>query len=85
MDPADEKAFKELSKTVKENNKLLHKIHNSMLIGRVLRIMYFVIIIGSMVGVYFYIPPLVEGIVDSYSNFFLKIQTLFEKFGIGGE
>ncbi len=52
-----------------ENNKMLHSIRRSMVWGRVMRIVYWVIIIGAAVGIYYYIEPYIDGAVDAYGNF----------------
>jgi len=47
---------------------MLHTIRRSMFWGRVMRIIYWVIIIGAAIGVYYYIQPYLNGAINAYSN-----------------
>ncbi|MFZ2522643.1 MAG: hypothetical protein WAX44_03145 [Minisyncoccia bacterium] len=51
-----------------ENNEILRKMQRSMRFQRILSILYWVFIIGSLFGVYYFIQPYVEQILDVYSG-----------------
>ncbi len=53
-----------------ENNQLLHKMRRSAVIGSVFRFIWFLIIIGAPVYLYFsYIQPNMDTIREKYQNF----------------
>lgn len=79
--PDTEKEIKELQEKEeeileisKENNKLLRKLHKSMVLSRIFRGLYWFFVIGLAFGLYFYIQPFIDGLPDAYKNF-------FERFG----
>lgn len=90
----DEREYRELqkllqknTKIVGDNNRLLRSMHRSMQWGRFVRVIYWVIIIGSALGVYYYVEPIIgslRGGVDSAFSGLEKLQeigTLFENRG----
>ncbi len=65
----DEKAM--LKKTLElsqENNRMLHSMKRQMLVGRIFRIVYWVVIIGAAIGVYYYIDPYINGVINAYGS-----------------
>lgn len=65
----DEKAM--LKKTLElsqENNKILNSMKRQMLFGRLFKIIYWVVILGTAIGVYYYLDPYIEGVVGAYSG-----------------
>lgn len=67
MDPADKKVQELLSLT-RENNTMLHKMRRSQRIANVVRIIYWIILIGAAIGAYYFIQPYIEGAQEIYSN-----------------
>ena len=68
-----------LEKLVKDNNKILHGLQRNMRVGALLRIIYWAIIIGSMLGLYYYLQPFIAPFVETYNElieFPEKIKTL---------
>ncbi|MCK5096331.1 MAG: hypothetical protein KAR24_03185 [Candidatus Pacebacteria bacterium] len=57
-----------LEKLVKDNNKILHRIQRHMRVGALLRVVYWVVIIGSMLGLYYYLQPFVAPFVETYNE-----------------
>jgi hypothetical protein len=51
-----------------ENNEILRKMQRSMRIQKFLSILYWVFIIGSILGLYYFIQPYVEQILSIYSG-----------------
>jgi hypothetical protein len=49
----------------KESYKILKKVHRSQKIGRVLKTVYWLIIIGGLFGAYYYLQPVISSLIDS--------------------
>ena len=56
------------TKLLEHNNKMLRKIQSSMRTKAFLSFLYWVIVIGSMFGLYYYLQPVVEGMTSAYDN-----------------
>ncbi len=68
MQPEEKEMLKKTLELAQENNKMLHSIRRSMRWGRVMKIIYWIIIIGAAVGVYYYITPFIDNAVNAYGN-----------------
>lgn len=68
VDVEKETSIERLTKLAEENNRMLRKLHRSLLIGRIFRIIYWVIIIGVAVGVFYFLQPYYEGALNFYDN-----------------
>ena len=82
MDPEAKKLLEENLKLSQENNAILHKLRRSMQIRRVMSIVYWVFIIGSAVGAYYFIEPYVGSVRDAYSGAkqdLTGVQEFFQK------
>ena len=75
MDPETKKVLDETLKTAKENNKMLHKMRNMMRVSRAFKTVYWMVIIGSMFGAYYYFQPFIDNIQGGFENFI----SIFEK------
>ncbi len=75
MEPDEKKLLEETLELSKENNKILKKLHTSMRVSRFFRVAYWTIIIGSMLGAYYYFQPLIDGIKESFGG----VMSLFSK------
>jgi len=60
--------LRENNELIKENNKLIKKIHTYIKWKRVLGILYWVIIIGTAVGLFYFLQPLVDQISSTIST-----------------
>ena len=81
MDPRDRDMLKQTLELVEENNQLLKRLHTSMVWGRAMRIIYWVILIGSAVGAYYYVEPYLNSLLKIYNsipNAFSGIQKVIE-------
>jgi hypothetical protein len=67
--------IEDLERITKDNNKVLHTIQSHMRMGTVMNILYYFVIIGSMVGAYYYFQPIVGKFIGTYQD----ILTLPEK------
>ncbi len=68
MDPESKKLLEATYALEKENNKMLHSMKRSLLMSRIMSILYWAIIIGASVGVFYYIQPYVDQLVKTYGN-----------------
>ena len=88
MDIQEKRLLEETAALAKENNKLIKKIRRGMITGRVVRIFYWVVIIGISVGAFYFLQPYVEGIRGIYEDLQgaqNQVNTLFNFFGNGEE
>jgi len=60
MDPETKKILGETLELSKENNKMLRKMRRAMMWTRVVKSIYWVLIIGSMLGAYYYFQPIID-------------------------
>ena len=83
----NDREMKELLELTRDNNKLLRKMRRHAIFGNVTRMIYWAIILGVPVALYYYyIQPHTGQIVDTYDT--VKGSTegfsgLLEKLGIG--
>ena len=52
----------------KENNKILRGIQRSARVGTFFRVVYWMLIIGSLVGSYYYIQPYIDQLLRIYNQ-----------------
>ncbi|GMQ95108.1 MAG: hypothetical protein BMS9Abin13_218 [Patescibacteria group bacterium] len=69
MDPEAKKLIEKNLELSKENNKMLRKMRRAMRWGKVFKLFYWTIIIGSTVGAYYYIQPFVDDLKATYGSF----------------
>ena len=58
----------EVTKLTRQNNKIMRKIQRSMRVGLIFRMLYWILIIGSMLGAYYYLQPFIDDIGETYNN-----------------
>lgn len=68
MQPEEKEMLKKTLELAQENNIMLHSIRRGMRWGRIMKIVYWIIIIGAAVGVYYYITPYIDSAVSAYGN-----------------
>lgn len=68
MDPNISQILRQILEKTEENNKILHKLHRTIMWGRVFRILYWVLIIAGAVGVYYYLSPYLQSLFDTYQS-----------------
>ena len=56
----NEREFRRLRDTVNENNKMLHKMRRQAIAGNLMRVVYYLVIIGFAVSSYYFLQPFVE-------------------------
>ena len=55
-------------KLLEQNNRILRKMQRSLRNSMILRMFYWLVIIGSMFGIYYYLQPFVDNISDAYTE-----------------
>jgi hypothetical protein len=69
MENEERRLLEETAALTKENNALIKKMHRSMVLGRTIKIIYWVIIIGVAVGAFYFVQPYVDQLQDVYGGF----------------
>jgi hypothetical protein len=68
MDPRERDMLRKTFELVEENNEMLKKLRRTQKFGLVIKILYWVIVIGVAVGAYYFIQPFVDQIGQTYSG-----------------
>ena len=68
MDPESKKLLEESLALAKDNNSMLHSMSRSMRVQRVMTAIYWLFIIGSAVGAYYFVQPYLDQIMDLYAG-----------------
>lgn len=68
MNPEDRQLLEENLKISKENNALLVKIHNIQRWSQITKIFYWVLIVGIAFGAFYFIKPMLGGVLNIYSG-----------------
>ena len=82
MQPEEREMLKKTLELAQENNKMLHSIRRGMFWGRVMRVIYWIIIIGAAVGVYYYITPYIDSAINGYGNVKIDLKNFGNLFKI---
>jgi len=83
MDPESSESQELLEETLglaRENNKMLLSMRRSFRIAHVMSFLYWIFIIGSAVGVYYYIQPYLEQLVSLYDGAKSNIDSINDVF-----
>jgi hypothetical protein len=68
MDPQDKRILLRTLELAEENNEMIAKMWRSYRVGRAMRVLYWVIIIGVSIGALYFIQPYVDAVRDTYSG-----------------
>jgi len=68
MDPESKKLLEETYSLAKENNAMLSSIKRSMLLSRVMTVVYWVAIIGVSVGAFYFVQPYIDQLMEIYGG-----------------
>lgn len=68
MDTDTKALLEESIELSRENNKILKKMQRTLFWGRVFKIAYWMVIIGSMVGAYYFLQPFFDKIIALYNG-----------------
>jgi len=68
MDPELKKILTDNLEISKENNKILKDMRSSARWGSFFRFIYWILILTIMFGTYYFIQPVLEGLISSYQG-----------------
>ncbi len=68
MSPEERQLLIQTHRLTEENNHLLRKMHRAALWGRVFHFFYWVLIIGTSVGAYYFIQPYIDQLTQVYGG-----------------
>ena len=69
MDPEDKRKLQRVLELAEENNSMLKKLVRAMRWAKILRVIYFLIIIGSAIGIFYILQPVFDQVADTYGSF----------------
>jgi len=78
----DEK-IDELLELTKENNTMLHKLYRAQVWSGIFRFMYWAVIIGTTVGLWYYFQPMIDQYVSTYQNLLGRVDSISGSAGEG--
>ena|SRR3989338_567893 len=76
MNPEEQKMLERTLRLSEENNKILKKMHRSIQWGRFIHAVYWIIIIGSAVGAYYFLQPFFEVFQGTLGAFGTSVENL---------
>jgi hypothetical protein len=76
MSPEDKELLRETAELVKENHKILKSMRRSARFASFLRLVYWLIILGSAFSAYYFIKPFIDPVVNGYNSIQQNIQTV---------
>ncbi len=76
MTPEERELLTQSIKLAEENNKMLRSIRRSSRVSAFLRILYWLIILGTAFGVYYYTQPYLNAVVKSYNGMRENIESV---------
>jgi len=68
MQPEEREMLKKALELSRENNKMLQSIKRSMFMGRIFRVVYWIVVIGAAIGAYYYIEPYLDEAIGAYGS-----------------
>lgn len=80
MEPEEREMLKKALELSEENNRMLHAIRRGMFWGKVVRIIYWVVIIGAAIGAYYYLEPYIDAAIGAYGNVKGDLQSFGDLF-----
>lgn len=79
LEKKEEELLERTYEVEKENNTMLKKLYHDMWWGRLFRSVYWVIILGAMLGAYYYTQPYIDPIFKAYKDLSGVMETLKTK------
>ncbi len=76
MTPEERELLTKSIKLAEENNKMLRGIRRGARFASFFRIFYWLIILGSAFGVYYYTQPYIDALVKSYNGMQQNIESV---------
>jgi hypothetical protein len=76
MTPEERELLTKSIKLAEENNRMLRGIRRSARFSSFLRIVYWLIILGGAVGVYYFVKPLLDPFINGYNQMQKSVETV---------
>ena len=76
-DLTNQEKLEEIYKLTQENNHMLHGMRNRERVANAFKILYWIVIIGSLLGAYYYVKPLISVFVTNKD----KMDQTLSQFG----
>jgi hypothetical protein len=77
MQPEEKEMLEKTLKLAEENNEMLHSIRRGLFWAKVMRMIYWIIIIGIAVGAFYFITPYIDSALETYGD----VKGTVEDFG----
>ncbi len=68
MSPEERELLERSVELAEENNKILRHMRRSLLWSRAMNILYWVLIIGSLIGAYYFLQPYIKQVLNLYNT-----------------
>jgi hypothetical protein len=68
VDPESKKLLEETFSLAQDNNKILHAMRRSMRWANVMTTIYWLLIIGTAVGAFYFLQPYINQVVKTYGS-----------------
>jgi TRAP-type C4-dicarboxylate transport system permease small subunit len=68
VDPESKQLLQETMELAQENNKMLHSMKRSMRMSQIMSFLYWVLIIGSAIGAFYFLQPYLTQVEGLYNN-----------------
>jgi hypothetical protein len=76
MSPEEKELLKETAELVKENHKILKGMRRSARFGSFLRLIYWLIILGSAFSAYYFLQPYIDAVTKGYNSMQENIESV---------
>jgi hypothetical protein len=76
MTPEERELLTQSIKIAEENNKMLKSIRRSARFSSIFRVIYWLIILGTAFGAYYFVKPFIDPIVNSYTGMQQSIENV---------
>ena len=68
MSPEERELLNKSVSLAEDNNKILHSMRRSQRLSSIMRAVYWILILGSAVGAYYFIQPYIDQLTEVYSG-----------------
>jgi len=82
MTPEERELLYRVASTVEDNNKMLHKLQRAARWNTFWRWMYWIVIIGTAIGAFWFVQPYLDKVSGGYASFSNAMQK-FQSFPNG--
>jgi len=76
MTPEERELLTQSIKLAEENNKILRGMRRSARFATVLRVIYWLLILGAAFGTYYFVEPYLNAVIKSYTSMQKNIESV---------